>query len=78
MTAVDLPGFGQVLRLGRRSFARCWDCGRLVRVDKPGLGSLHYCVTDETAARQPWRQRPASRETLGVDRQSASDGSDGV
>ena len=31
---------------GHSAYARCSDCRKLVRVNKPIVGGLHICVTD--------------------------------
>ena len=38
---------GEIRQLGRKAYGLCADCGRLVRIDKPVLGSLHLCNPGE-------------------------------
>jgi len=33
--------------VGNKLMAVCVDCGKIVRVDKPILGSAHFCTTPE-------------------------------
>lgn len=58
--------YGTLVQMGRRVYGRCYDCGELVRVDKPLLGSLHLCVTDEEAERrrQPVMDPPKPGDLL--------------
>jgi hypothetical protein len=35
---------------GGKLYAQCPDCGKLVRVNKPILGSLHICLSPEELA----------------------------
>ena len=44
-----LPG---VLEMAGKLWARCPDCAKLVRLDKPLFGSLHICLTDEEKAQK--------------------------
>jgi ribosomal protein S14 len=32
--------------VGGKIYARCPECGRLVRLNKPVIGSIHYCPQD--------------------------------
>jgi hypothetical protein len=32
-----------MLRIGAKLFGRCLNCGGIIRLDKPLLGSLHLC-----------------------------------
>jgi hypothetical protein len=34
---------GEVITIGKKMYSICARCGKLVRVDKPLLGSLHFC-----------------------------------
>ena len=33
--------------MGNKLMGRCWYCNKIVRIDKPILGSMHVCLTDE-------------------------------
>ena len=33
--------------VGKKLMVKCGGCGRIVRVDKPFIGSLHVCLTEE-------------------------------
>jgi len=33
--------------VGNKLMTKCKICGKIIRIDKPFLGSLHFCLTDE-------------------------------
>lgn len=35
---------GQIYVIGRKVYAKCPDCGGFVRLNKPIIGDLHFCV----------------------------------
>lgn len=37
---------GEAIVLGGKTYARCADCRKIVRIDKPLFGSLHLCTED--------------------------------
>ncbi len=37
---------GEIVQVGGKLMAVCQSCGVLIRVDKPLLGSLHFCAED--------------------------------
>lgn len=37
---------GEIREIGGKVYGLCFDCRKLVRVDKPLFGSLHLCVED--------------------------------
>lgn len=41
-TQIDLRP-GQIVAVGGKLYGRCADCGKIGRMDKWLLGSLHYC-----------------------------------
>lgn len=47
----------QPIEINGKLMALCQDCHKYVRLDKPFIGSLHVCVTDEEAAQNRDRQR---------------------
>jgi len=38
---------GELKVIGNKVMARCAECGKIVRVDKPLFGSLHLCAPQE-------------------------------
>lgn len=46
-TLETVPYYPQVLRVGNKLYCRCLTCGDVIRLNKPILGSLHLCLTDE-------------------------------
>ena len=43
-------------------YARCSDCNKLVRINKPILGAVHFCLSEEELeAKQRMRRRAADR-----------------
>lgn len=38
---------GKLLRIGRGLYTMCTDCGKIIKLNKFMLGSLHLCLTDE-------------------------------
>jgi hypothetical protein len=43
-------GVNKPIIVGGSIYCECLDCGKLVRVNKPILGSLHFCLSDEEMA----------------------------
>jgi hypothetical protein len=41
---------GEVVLVGRWLYRRCQTCGSIVRLNKPIIGDLHFCLTDEEIA----------------------------
>lgn len=37
---------------GNGIYARCADCGKLVKLNKWGIGSMHFCVSPEERAQR--------------------------
>lgn len=35
---------GEIIAVGSKLFGLCRDCGSIVRIDKPVLGSFHLCT----------------------------------
>ena len=33
--------------VGNKLMGKCFDCGKIIRIDKPVLGSMHLCVLPE-------------------------------
>jgi len=33
--------------VGNRLMGKCYACGKIIRINKPFLGSMHLCLTDE-------------------------------
>ncbi len=44
---------GMPRAVGNHLYARCAQCGRIVRLNKPLLGSLHVCTLDINLP-EPW------------------------
>ena len=43
--------------VGSKWYATCYDCGKIVRVNKPLFGSAHFCLTEEEKiAQRKWRR----------------------
>lgn len=38
---------GETLRFGPRHYGLCSRCGKLIRLNKPIIGSMHFCRVDE-------------------------------
>jgi len=38
---------GELFRIGEKLYARCSDCGDIVCVNKPLIGSMHICSSNE-------------------------------
>lgn len=56
------PRRGHLFHARGKLYGRCYDCGGIVRVDKPLLGSLHLCVPEDYGPPPPksppiWRRR---------------------
>ncbi len=49
---------GYVIMVGHRALQMCSDCGKIVRINKPFLGSMHLC-SEERAEQE--RQARESR-----------------
>jgi hypothetical protein len=41
---------GEVVALGHKLYVLCRDCGSVVRINKPFVGSMHFCETPEVIA----------------------------
>lgn len=39
-----------VFVVGNQLYTQCGACGKVIRLNKPILGSLHICLTDEELA----------------------------
>ena len=53
------PAPANIFAINGKSYGVCQDCGQLVRIDKPILGSLHLCMLGEIKRRQEhevWRE----------------------
>ena len=50
----------QMLIVGNKLFCRCGICENMVRVDKPILGGLHFCLTQEEIAQRIKQNNEAS------------------
>ena len=35
---------GEIIKVGNKLYAKCKECGSLVRINKPIFGSLHVCA----------------------------------
>jgi hypothetical protein len=46
-----------ILVIGRKVYRVCGDCGEIVRWNKPLIGSLHFCTTDEERKQYPQQIR---------------------
>ena len=33
--------------VGNKLMGKCYDCGKIIRIDKPILGSIHLCLLPE-------------------------------
>lgn len=56
-----------MMELAGKLYEVCATCGQIVRFDKPLLGSLHICVTEEEARdfrQQIAREAAIARQTL--------------
>jgi len=40
------PELGEIFQVGNKLMGRCAECGQIVRIDKPILGSLHICTEE--------------------------------
>lgn len=38
---------GEWVEVGGKIYAMCGVCGDVIRVNKPIVGSMHFCLTDE-------------------------------
>lgn len=47
MTLIDELKKGGIVNMSGKHYAICPDCRRLIRVDKPLMGSYHLCVPDK-------------------------------
>lgn len=51
-TAIE-SGNTAVRIIGNKLMGVCGNCGKIIRVDKPLLGSLHICTTEEERQKYP-------------------------
>lgn len=42
---------------GNKIYGICLDCGKLVRINKPIIGSVHICLTEEEKALKQQREK---------------------
>lgn len=42
---------GEIVVVGGKMYRRCSMCGTVVRINKPLVGDLHLCLTDEEIAK---------------------------
>ncbi len=52
--AMERLNQGEDVLVGHRVLRKCFDCGNIVRMNKPIIGGLHFC-SEEAAERE--RQR---------------------
>ena len=41
---------GKLAAIGGKTYEVCKDCRQMIRIDKPLVGSLHFCATETGAA----------------------------
>jgi hypothetical protein len=39
-----------IIAIGGKMYGVCADCGEIVRINKPMIGSTHFCTTEEERA----------------------------
>ncbi len=49
--------------VGNKIYAKCAECGTLIRINKPLFGSMHICLSDEEIAD---RERKLTGKTDGL------------
>jgi hypothetical protein len=42
---------------GNGIYETCRDCGKLVRLNKPVFGALHFCLSPEERCRKQWAEQ---------------------
>ncbi|KKN77217.1 hypothetical protein LCGC14_0361950 [marine sediment metagenome] len=54
---------GELFVVGKKLMVQCPICKKIIRIDKPILGSLHICLTDEeiSVASMKFRQKVDAR-----------------
>jgi hypothetical protein len=46
---------GKLYEVGGKLMVVCAACGKLVRADKPLVGSWHLCLTEEERRKRDWK-----------------------
>ena len=56
--------YGQeVIVAGGKIYARCDDCRSLVRLNKPLIGAMHFCLTPEELAMKKQQEQFSAAQT---------------
>ncbi len=57
---------GKPFIVGRRVVAQCQACGKIVRLDKPFLGSLHICSLERAQEADASRRQAEENKRYGA------------
>lgn len=55
---------GEVVAAGRKLYQRCGVCGGIVRINKPIVGSMHFCLTEEERALREDQWKPLTQQEM--------------